>query len=126
MTRITNKLKLALAAIAFISFGAVNAQTVGGSTTSLGKGAEAATDARGGHVRVIDNKGTKKFLTSNNGITMFTDAAPDGGIVTTWQLGGTLTEDTVIDTNGNSFAITGTADASADLAATAYDATGYT
>ena len=126
MTRITNKLKLALAAIAFISSGAVNAQTVGGSTTSLGKGAEAATDARGGHVRVIDNKGTKKFLTSNNGITMFTDAAPDGGIVTTWQLGGTLTEDTVIDTNGNSFAIVGTADASADVAATAYDATGYT
>lgn len=126
MTKITNKFKIAIAAIAFMSYGAVNAQTAGGATTSLGKGAEAAADAQGGHVRVIDNKGTKKFLTSNNGITMFTDNAPDGGIVTTWQLGGTLTESTIIDTNGQTFAITGTADASADAAATAYDATGYT
>lgn len=123
MTRITNKFKIAIAAVAFIGYGAVNAQTTTGDVT---KSAEATLGNQGGYVRVIDNKGTKKFLQSNNGITMFTDTTPDGGIVTTWQLGGTLTENTVIDTNGNVFSITGTADASGDAAATGYNTAGYT
>jgi len=60
-----------------------------------------------GYVKVIDNKGTVKFLQSRNGITMFTNTAPSGGIVTTWQLGGTLSDSTVIDLNGNEFALKG-------------------
>ena len=46
---------------------------------------------QGGHIRVIDNKGTIKYLTSYKmGLTQVTDSAPDGGIITTWQLGGQL------------------------------------
>lgn len=58
---------------------------------------------QGGHIRVIDNKGTIKYLQVQNGITQVTDTAPDGGIVTTWQLGGQLANDTDIDFNGNVF-----------------------
>jgi len=56
---------------------------------------------QGGAIRVIDNKGTKKFLQVQNGLTQVTDTAPDGGIITTWQLGGDLVTDTEIDFNGS-------------------------
>ena len=58
---------------------------------------------QGGAIRVIDNKGTKKFLQVQNGITQVTDTAPDGGVITTWQLGGDLVDDTEIDFNGSAF-----------------------
>ena len=61
----------------------------------------------GGSVKVIDNKGTVKYIQTANGLTTFTDSAPDGGIVTTFQLGGTLTNDTYIDANGKEFGIKG-------------------
>ena len=57
------------------------------------------TPTQGCAIRVIDNKGTKKFLQVQNGITQVTDTAPDGGIITTWQLGGQLVSDTEIDFN---------------------------
>ena len=58
---------------------------------------------QGGAIRVIDNKGTKKFLQVQHGITQVTDTAPDGGVITTWQLGGDLVDDTEIDFNGSAF-----------------------
>lgn len=54
---------------------------------------------QGGAIRVIDNKGTKKYLQVQNGLTQVTNTAPAGGIVTTWQLGGQLVDDTDIDFN---------------------------
>ena len=64
-----------------------------------------ATTTQGGSIRVVDNKGTKKYLQVQNGITQVTDTAPDGGIITTWQLGGQLASDTDIDLNGYQFSL---------------------
>lgn len=131
MKTIKNKLKFALVAVGMLAIGTVNAQrTTGGADFT--KGAAATLGNEGGHVRVIDNKGTIKYLRSDNGITMFTDTAPDGGIVTTWQLGGTLTDNTYIDASGAEFGITGitaidqTTGNPEDTAATAFDTTGFT
>lgn len=60
-----------------------------------------------GYVKVIDNKGTVKFIQTRNGITTFTNTTPSGGLVTTFQLGGTLSDSTVIDLNGKQFALKG-------------------
>lgn len=98
-------LKLALALTAILTFNLSNAQqTTGdvGKTEDVGR-----STALNGTIRVIDNKGTKKFLQVKNGITLLTDATPDGGIVSTWQLGGTLTDDTFIDASGAIFALDG-------------------
>lgn len=59
-----------------------------------------------GSVRVIDNKGTIKYLQSQNGITMLTNTTADR-TTTTWQLGGTLTDNTYIDVDGNVFGFDG-------------------
>lgn len=76
-----------------------------GATTmgQIGNG----TAATQGSVRVIDNKGTIKYLQVKNGITQITNTAADKGIVTTWQLGGTLTDDTYIDATGKVFGLDG-------------------
>ena len=63
----------------------------------------AGTTVQGGSVRVIDNKGTIKYLQVQNGITQVTNTTPAGGITTTWQLGGQLANDTDIDFNGSVF-----------------------
>jgi hypothetical protein len=76
------------------------------TTGNIGKSANTALGTNGGSVKVVDNKGTIKYLQSNNGLTTFTDTAPDGGVVTTWQLGGTLTDATNIATGVNEFKIT--------------------
>jgi hypothetical protein len=55
-------------------------------------------------VRLIDNKGTIKYLQSNNGITQIVNATADK-TTTTWQLGGTLTADTYIDVSGKVFGL---------------------
>lgn len=60
---------------------------------------------QGGHIRLIDNKGTRKYLQVQNGLTQVTDLAPDGGVVTTWQLGGQFIDDTEFDLNGNDFVL---------------------
>jgi hypothetical protein len=57
-------------------------------------------------VKVVDNKGTIKYFQSNNGITQITNTTGDK-TTTTWQLGGTLTDDTYIDATGKKFALDG-------------------
>jgi len=53
-------------------------------------------------VRVVDNKGTIKYLQVQNGLTMMTNTT--GNInTTTWQLGGTLENNTTINLNGKYF-----------------------
>jgi hypothetical protein len=68
-------------------------------------------------VKVIDSKGTIKYFQSNNGITQIVNSTTDV-TVTTWQLGGTLTDDTYIDATGKAFGLKGlgltTSKASAD------------
>jgi hypothetical protein len=58
----------------------------------------------GGSIRVIDNKGTIKYLQVKNGITQITNDTP-GGVVTTWQLGGELSENTAIDLKGKTLSL---------------------
>lgn len=122
MKTITNKLKVALVAVGFLAVGTVSAQ----STSDVAQGANGIPT-----VRLIDNKGTIKYLQSNNGITQIVNTTGDR-TTTTWQLGGTLTNDTFINATGQVFAITGiknldaTANPVSDIAATSYDTTGYT
>lgn len=53
-------------------------------------------------VRVVDNKGTIKYLQVQNGLTMMTNTS--GNInTTTWQLGGSLENNTTINLNGKFF-----------------------
>ena len=106
------KIGLALFAIMAVSIG--NAQQTsgdnsldGGTTTTGAYEKLGQSSVLNGTVRVIDNKGTKKYLQVKNGLTLLTDATPDGGIVSTFQLGGTLTDDTYIDATGAIFALDG-------------------
>ena len=106
----TKLLKLGMAAIFILAVSTVSAQQTTGdvtkkAATTLG---EAEVDGTAGSVRVIDNKGTIKYLQVKNGITQVTNTATTGaGITTTWQLGGTLTDDTYIDASGKLFALDG-------------------
>ena len=86
-----NKLKIALVAIGVLAVGTVSAQTT--STTSANVDNGAGTIPA---IRLIDNKGTIKYMQSNNGITTITSTAANNRTTTTWQLGGTLTENTYI------------------------------
>ncbi|AUC84530.1 hypothetical protein CW731_04095 [Polaribacter sp. ALD11] len=107
----TNYLKLGALGLMMLVGTAVNAQQTSG-TDALTGNAVGAFEKKGqsselnGTVRVIDNKGTKKYLQVKNGLTLLTDVQPDGGIVSTWQLGGTLTDDTNIATGDKEFKIT--------------------
>lgn len=59
-------------------------------------------------VKLIDNKGTIKYLQSTNGVTTITATAPDGtGVLHTWKLGGTLIENTYIGVDGHIFGLNG-------------------
>ena len=66
---------------------------------------QSGATTQGGHIRLIDNKGTRKYLQVQNGLTQVTDLATDGGVVTTWQLGGQFVDDTEFDLNGNDFVL---------------------
>jgi len=100
------KIGLALCAIMAVSVG--NAQQTSGDVTTTEQ--TGVSTELNGTVRVVDNKGTMKFLQVKNGLTLLTDQTPDAtGITTTWQLGGTLTDDTYIDVSGNVFALDGIA-----------------
>ena len=125
-------LKIVLLAIIMLSVGVVSAQQI---TGDVGKSTDGQAAGITGYIKVIDNKGIKKYLQAKNGVTILTDATPDGGIISTWQLGGTLTDDITIDATNAVFAITGvkaidaTANPISDIAATAYDGydgTGFT
>ncbi|MEZ0183156.1 hypothetical protein AB9T89_12995 [Flavobacterium oncorhynchi] len=63
-------------------------------------------------VKVVDNKGTIKYFQSNNGITQIVNTTANQ-TTTTWQLGGTITDDTYIDVSGKVFALDGITLASA-------------
>ena len=124
-------MKFGLAALFLMAIGTSNAQTdPAGSGTSSPNIIRAA--AAGETIKLIDNKGTIKYMQSNNGITTITSTAGGNKTTTTWQLGGSLIEDTYIDANGYVFAITGISAIDAtnnpvnDIAATAYGAAGFT
>jgi hypothetical protein len=130
-----NYLKLGMMAAVMLSASIGFAQRTGTTAapgTNFTKEVNTVLGTDGGSVKVIDNKGTIKYLQSKNGLTTFTDLAPDGGVVTTWQLGGVLTDNTYIDASNKEFGITGITgidEASAvadDQAATAFAGTGYT
>ena len=94
MKTITNKFKIALAAVGLLAVGTMSAQTL---PTDSGVETKTARSAAAGEtIRLIDNKGTIKYLQSNNGITTITSTFAGNRTVTTWQLGGTLTDDTTI------------------------------
>ena len=99
--------KSSILGIALLAFGAINAQQTTGDVTQEANIIPGSTTT-GGSVRVIDNKGTIKYLQSKNGITMLSNTTNDI-TTTTWQLGGALTDDTYIDVAGNVFAIDGIA-----------------
>jgi hypothetical protein len=80
----------------------LNAQTSSTTDASLIAGA-----GDGVTVKVIDNKGTIKYLQTNNGITSITSTSPANETRTTWQLGGALVDDTYIDVDENVFALDG-------------------
>ena len=109
----TNYLKLGVLGLMMMVGTTINAQQTSGDataadgTTKIGKIEDKGKSKElNGTVRVIDNKGTKKFLQVKNGLTLLTDTTPAGGIISTWQLGGTLTDATNITTGGKEFKIT--------------------
>ena len=90
-----NYLKLAILSL-ILTFGfSVNAQN---SDPSTGVGQE---DSAGPSIKLIDNKGTIKYMQSNNGITTVTSSADGNKTTTTWQLGGTLIDATTITTTAD-------------------------
>ncbi|MBU2061883.1 MAG: hypothetical protein KKH44_08575 [Bacteroidetes bacterium] len=107
-----NTLKVGAAIALILSAGAVSAQqkvsggAAGSATVDIAKKNNATPGQLNGSVRVIDNKGTIKYLQSKNGITMLTNTTTDA-TTTTWQLGGELTDDTYIDVKGKAFALDG-------------------
>ena len=95
-------LKGGLLVLTMIAGTALQAQTTSVTDASLVKDA-----GDGVSVKLIDNKGTIKYLQTNNGITSITSTTAGSATTTTWQLGGTLTDDTYIDVNANVFALDG-------------------
>jgi hypothetical protein len=97
---------------------ALSFQAKAQNTTTTGAGISNATVIQNaavatvpvvdGAVRLVDNKGTIKYLQVKNGITALTNKSSDGrGVTTTWQLGGTLTDNTFINVDGKAFALNG-------------------
>lgn len=114
-----NILKLsALLAISFM-VSTVSAQQTTGDVTKE-TDIDPGTTTTGGAVRVIDNKGTKKYLQVKNGLTIISNTTNDV-TTTTWQLGGELSDSTDIDLNGNAFTLQNVP-LSTDTAATTADA----
>jgi len=98
-----NYLKLGMMAAVMLSASIGFAQTDpanAGTDTGIIKGAGA-----GESIKVIDNKGTIKYLQTNNGITSITSNFAGSGTTTTWQLGGILATATDIDLNGQVFSL---------------------
>ncbi|MGB0198916.1 MAG: hypothetical protein ACPF80_02640 [Flavobacteriaceae bacterium] len=74
--------------------------------SSLGWAQNTTFVAKGSNtVKVIDNKGTIKYLQSSNGITTLTNTTSDV-TTTTWQLGGSLDDDVNITTGLQEFKLT--------------------
>lgn len=125
------RLKRGIFATCILTFGIATAQQTTGDVTKQAD-IDPGTTTTAGAIRVIDNKGTIKYLQSKNGITMLSNTTADV-TTTTWQLGGTLTDDTFIDVNGNVFGLNGidlitteTASTDATTGSDAGTGTGYT
>ena len=78
----------------------------GWAQTTSGSNNVADADKLGVAVKLIDNKGTIKYLQSNNGITTITSTETGNLTRTTWQLGGELIADTDITTGAQEFKLT--------------------
>ncbi|OIQ38885.1 MAG: hypothetical protein BM563_05105 [Bacteroidetes bacterium MedPE-SWsnd-G1] len=98
-----NYFKLGVFAVFMMAASLVNAQTL---PANSGTANTTQANAAGEVIKVIDNKGTIKYIQANNGITSITSTAANNKTTTTWQLGGTLVEDTNIATGLNEFKIT--------------------
>ncbi len=83
----------------------INAQQTSGDVTKAAN-VNYGTTTTGGAIKVIDNKGTIKYLQTKNGITTLTNTTADV-TTTTWQLGGVLTDDTYIDVDAALFGLDG-------------------
>jgi hypothetical protein len=90
------------------SFSALQAQN---TTVEIAKktevtypGSALTTD---GSIKLIDNKGTVKYLQTSNGLTTLTNTGGTNVTTTTLQLGGTLSYDTYIDVDDKVFALDG-------------------
>jgi hypothetical protein len=97
-------LSLAIGTLAFTA----NAQNASptGQAAVLNSDATAAGKT-GGSIRLIDNKGTIKYLQVENGLTAITNIAK-GTPTTTWQLGGTLTANaTLVASDTKEFQLNG-------------------
>jgi hypothetical protein len=95
-------MKIACLAFAIFSMATVaNAQQKTGDVTKQATIVNGTTTT-GGAIKVVDNKGTVKYLQVKNGLTSLTNTTDDV-TTTTWQLGGTLTDDTYIDLSGKKF-----------------------
>ncbi|MEC3907998.1 hypothetical protein VOI54_13285 [Tamlana sp. 2201CG12-4] len=128
---LTTKIKFVLGISIMLTAGILSAQQTTGDVAKKAN-IEPGVTSLDGSIRVIDNKGTIKFLQVKNGLTLLTNTTNDI-TTTTWQLGGTLTDDTIIDVDGNAFVIDGieleTGVASTDAAdqtAAGSGATGWT
>ena len=98
-----NYLKLGMMAAVMLSASIGFAQTAPG-TAATDEGIK-RNNGQGQSIKVIDNKGTIKYLQTNNGITSITSNFAGSGTTTTWQLGGTLATATDIDLNGKVFSL---------------------
>jgi len=97
---------LGMIILLFLGTFAASAQQTTGDVTKQGDNLATAATATNTSVKLIDNKGTIKYLQVANGLTSLTNTTADKTL-TTWQLGGTLTNDTYIDVNGNVFGLNG-------------------
>jgi hypothetical protein len=95
-------LKQGLFALAFAVGSTAMAQTTDANDANINRYGEADKI-----VKLVDNKGTIKYLQSNNGITTITSTSSGHETTTTWQLGGELIEDTTIKLGDNEFGFEG-------------------
>lgn len=127
-----NYLKLGMMAVIMLSVSVLSAQTTTGDIAPQAN-INYGTTTTGGAIKVIDNKGTIKYIQTTNGITTLTNTTANI-TTTTFQLGGTLVAATniatganelKIDVAGGTFIIDNLLQESG-TAATALDGVGYT
>lgn len=94
--------------IACLTFAIFSMVTVATAQTASGtdvlKAAGKTNTGSAAAVKLVDNKGTIKYLQVNNGLTQIVNTTAEV-TTTTWQLGGTLTDNTYIDVNGKVFGL---------------------
>lgn len=108
--------KLGAFALLTLTAGLVQAQQITGDIAREAVIVPGTTSIDGA-VKVIDNKGTIKYLQVQNGITTLSNTTNDV-TTTTWQLGGTLTDSTWIDVDTKVFGLDGIDLINAEIAST--------